>query len=135
MRGFSQGRNRSVARLATRERYRDYMRSSGWFATRDRWEREWHQRNLGPVRCAVCRCEWEARRDDLHHRSYDRFGHEAFDDLVPMCRACHSELHRIIDTSRTWRRMHRALATDLVLTKMREMPRPRPPKPQKGRAE
>jgi hypothetical protein len=39
--------------------------------------------------CAVC---WDPHVD-LHHKTYRRLGEELLDDLVPLCRDHHDELH------------------------------------------
>jgi 5-methylcytosine-specific restriction endonuclease McrA len=30
---------------------------------------------------------------DVHHRTYERFGHEDVDDLTVLCRTCHDLFH------------------------------------------
>ncbi len=69
-------------------------------------------------RCLVCGVEW-ALCDDLHHRTYERLGSEACRDLIPLCRSCHGALHRMLETDRSWRRLNRAQATDLIVGKLR----------------
>jgi hypothetical protein len=95
------------------------MASPAWFARRQQWLAEWTARHGGERRCLVCGTAWSLRRDDLHHRSYDRLGHEAHGDLIPLCRACHRALHRVIESDRSWRRLDRAQATDLIVTTLR----------------
>jgi hypothetical protein len=56
---------------------------------------------------------------DLHHRNYDRLGHERFDDLIPLCRACHEQLHRTLESTPAWRRMGRAQASDVIIARLR----------------
>ena len=57
--------------------------------------------------------------DDLHHRSYSRLGHEGSRDLIPLCRNCHMALHRVLEFDRSWRRLDRAQATDLIVKALR----------------
>jgi hypothetical protein len=69
--------------------------------------------------CAACGGRWTLRNGDLHHRNYDRLGHERFDDLIPLCRACHEQLHRILECTPAWRRMGRAQASDVIVARIR----------------
>ncbi len=67
--------------------------------------------------CAVCGGCWTLRNGDLHHRNYERLGRERFDDLMPLCRACHEHLHRILESTPAWRRMGRAQASDVIIAR------------------
>jgi len=69
--------------------------------------------------CAACGGRWTLRNGDLHHRDYDRLGHELFDDLFPLCRACHERIHRILESTPAWRRMGRAQASDVIIARIR----------------
>jgi len=41
------------------------------------------------------RCEWcDAPATDVHHRTYERLGHELPIDLQVLCRECHREADR-----------------------------------------
>jgi len=64
---------------------------------------------------------WSLRRGDLHHRSYDRVGHEANGDLIALDRACHTQLHRILDSNPAWRRAGRPQATDVIVARLRRV--------------
>ena len=66
----------------------------------------------------VCLRTWTLS-DDLHHASYDQLGHEPNTDLVPMCRACHQALHRVLDRSGHWRTMPRRTATVQIIAALR----------------
>ena len=33
----------------------------------------------------------------MHHKTYDRLGAEHLDDLSPVCRACHTAIHKFYD--------------------------------------
>lgn len=109
----------SLGRLRRRVAYRDYMASAEWFARRQRWATEWAAGHGNEPRCLICGTVWSLRHDDLHHRGYDRLGHETHGDLIPLCRACHRALHRVLETDRSWRRLNRAQATDLIVTTLR----------------
>lgn len=41
--------------------------------------------------CQVC----GETASDVHHLTYDRFGHEDFGDLVSLCRKCHQKAEEI----------------------------------------
>lgn len=82
-----------------------YMTSPAWWARRRRWQAEEEARTGQPVTCAVTREPWDPDRDDMHHITYARLGHEAHDDLVPLTRAAHERLHRLIDTKPALRRL------------------------------
>src|SRR4051794_25491132 len=64
--------------------YGEYLRSEEWYETRERY------RESGlPQTCVVC----FDPNVDLHHKSYIRLSREHLDDLVPLCRHHHEELH------------------------------------------
>jgi len=105
----------STGRLARRAVYCDYMSSPRWFALRERWVRDWMTRHGVEPCCLICCAPWLLGRDDLHHRTYARLGHERCRDLIPLCRPCHGALHRVLESDRSWRRLDRAQATDLIV--------------------
>ena len=81
------------------------LRSPAWFDRRRAWFRSVVQRGQVVV-CLVCR---EAGPVDLHHTSYDGVRQEssgewvageADEDLMPLCRGCHEDLHRELDRRR-----------------------------------
>jgi 5-methylcytosine-specific restriction endonuclease McrA len=105
----------SKGRFVRRACYGAWMASAEWRRTREAWLAA-HLTGYGrPPTCAVCGSEWTLRRGDLHHRSYDRIGHERFADLVPLCRGCHDLLHLVLESIPAWRRLGRARATDLIV--------------------
>jgi len=67
--------------------HRRYMRSPAWKA-----------RRLAAIKRAGWRCEtcgrvdFDERRYQVHHRSYDRLGCEAPRDLLALCKQCHKKL-------------------------------------------
>lgn len=63
--------------------YDEYLRSAHW----QRLRRQFKSRD---ARCYLCR----SRRFELHHRTYERLGCEVIDDLVPLCRWCHKDVHK-----------------------------------------
>lgn len=55
----------------------------------------WRQRRLKALtwaehRCQVCNAD---NRLEVHHRTYERLGHERDADLVVLCRDCHGLFH------------------------------------------
>lgn len=38
---------------------------------------------------------------NIHHMTYERLGNEDFNDLVYLCKDCHSNLHKAIDTEKS----------------------------------
>jgi len=108
----------SVGRQRRRTEYGSYMSSPAWFAERERWLAAWTAVH-GEPRCMVCDRPWTLRTGDLHHRTYARLGHEQHSDLVPLCRICHTELHRLLESAPGWRRMPREQATDALIAVLR----------------
>lgn len=64
--------------------YSDYLQTDHWHAVRNAaLERAGHA-------CQVCNSK---ERLDVHHRTYQRIGHEQDADVVVLCHACHSRFH------------------------------------------
>jgi hypothetical protein len=69
---------------STRERYALYLQS-----------KQWHEKSLvvkqrDRFRCVAC---YSKSALQVHHNTYERWGNEAFDDLVTVCRECHARIH------------------------------------------
>lgn len=108
----------SRKRLESRARYAGYMDAPAWYRRRERWLSEWVEATgVDPV-CAACGGEWTLRTGDLHHRTYARLGRESWRDLMPLCRPCHAELHRIMEGDASWRRLGREQASDLIVARL-----------------
>lgn len=95
----------SLGRRGDATYLRGYLKSPAWFARRRAWFRSVEQRGQVVV-CLVCR---EAGPVDLHHTSYEGVRQEssggwvageADEDLMPLCRSCHEDLHRELDRRR-----------------------------------
>ena len=93
------GRKRGAARAE----YAGYIASDAWRARKIRYYEDIRAAGFVPV-CQVCGV---SRGLDLHHLSYDGVRRvasgvwvsgEADEDLIPLCRADHEELHRVLDT-------------------------------------
>jgi hypothetical protein len=119
MRDARSGIRWSTGRVARRGQYAAYIQSDDWFRRRERWYTD-HVTTTGqPPVCAVCDRVWTLSRGDLHHRTYDRLGHEHHADLTPLCRADHGSLHDLWDSSPSWRRLGRAQATAGIISILR----------------
>lgn len=70
------------------ERYRRYMQSRQW----PRKKLEWKQNSGRPYICVVCE---DRRGVQLHHVSYQNFGNEKLEDLEPLCKVHHAQIHTL----------------------------------------
>lgn len=97
----SQGRDRH------RAFYARYIESAAWFRRREVWaEAEAERISPAPILCrGGCGTLWRVSVDDLHHCDYARLGNEAHEDLWAMCRSCHTALHQVLESSRSWRKL------------------------------
>lgn len=64
--------------------YKQYLGSEHWEELKEQY-----RRSRLPQKCLVC----FSPNVDLHHKSYRRLGAERTEDLVPLCRDHHDELH------------------------------------------
>ena len=71
--------------------YNDYLNSPHWKEFRRRYSL-----SSRPQSCLVC----HSVQIELHHVHYTRVGHESLNDVMPLCRSHHNELH-------TWLKEHR----------------------------
>jgi 5-methylcytosine-specific restriction endonuclease McrA len=112
----SAGRHKMVGQDVRRDFYDHYITSDRWRARREAWA-AWQRERLSgePIRCYSCREVWALERDDLHHCDYDRLGAEANEDLWPLCRPCHENLHQLLRLFPSYRRMPRRQANTLAL--------------------
>jgi hypothetical protein len=65
--------------------YRLYMKSSIWKQVKERIKQIYN------YKCKFCGSSNELH---VHHRTYDRLGHEYIDDLVVYCHHCHYEIEK-----------------------------------------
>lgn len=110
---------RDARRAAFRRRYERYINSPRWWRRRERWLTDHLDYAGRPPVCAICDRNWTLA-DDLHHITYATLGHERHQDLVPMCRTCHEDLHQILDLSKHWRSMTRVTATHQLVALLRQ---------------
>lgn len=74
----------------TWKQYVKYIKSNEW---------KWKRRVLGRLRgykCEICGVDCKESGWQVHHLTYERFGHEKFSDLMLVCPKC----HRIMDAER-----------------------------------
>ena len=109
----------SRSRLRRREAYASWMASRVWLSRRQAWREAWVAAHGTEPRCVACGGPWSLSHGDLHHRSYDRLGAERDCDLIPLDRACHDRLHRILESTPAWRRLGREHATDVIVARLR----------------
>ena len=64
--------------------YKEYIQSDGWKVRRLR------ALALAENRCQVCN---SPNAPQVHHRTYERLGHERDADLIVLCRDCHRLFH------------------------------------------
>jgi hypothetical protein len=64
--------------------YSEYIKSDGWKIRRLR------ALALAENRCQVC---YSPARLQVHHRTYERLGHERDADLIVLCHDCHRLFH------------------------------------------
>lgn len=64
--------------------YKEYIQSDGWKVRRLR------ALALAENRCQVCN---SPNAPQVHHRTYERLGHERDADLIVLCRDCHKLFH------------------------------------------
>lgn len=72
--------------------YDKYINSGEWDAKKREFWDFYKKRNC------YC-CDSSSKPLDVHHRSYDYFGNERMQDLVPVCRECHVFIHSIFKKS------------------------------------
>ena len=95
------------------------MTSQQWLQRRRQWLAEWTDHFACRPVCMVCDTAWTLDHGDLHHRNYDRLGHERWTDLIPVCRACHDHIHTLWDATPAWRRIGRSQATVGIISRLR----------------
>lgn len=128
----------SLTRTGSSEYSRGYLKSPAWHERRRQWFEDCRQAGFEPV-CQVCEMtKAQLGGLDLHHLSYEGVSRElrtrrwvaAEDDadLMPMCRWCHQDLHRIMDRGRDYYGWDRTRATITILTGLRQRLRHDPAK-------
>ena len=78
-----------TARMAQAERlralpYGEYLKTAHWQKLRQAKLRE------ADDRCSICNGR---ERLQVHHRTYEHLGNEAWDDLTVLCDGCHGTFH------------------------------------------
>lgn len=71
--------------------YERYIHSAAWRKIADQ------RRDADEHICPVCGGE----ATEVHHLTYEHFGHEPMDDLVSLCKKCHTQAERFYDPAIT----------------------------------
>lgn len=119
----------SLTRTGNTAYRQGYSRSPAWFARRDRWFEDFRAHTGQDPACYVCEMtKTQLGSLDLHHVSYQgvRRGprnrwvaDERHEDLVPMCRWCHDDLHGRLDDGKTYYGWSRDTATFRIIADLR----------------
>lgn len=107
MRELSPWARKSQGRSTHRAFYAGYITSAAWYRRREQWAKD-EEARIAPAQIMCrggCGKPWRVDRDDLHHCDYRSLGDEAHEDLWAMCRTCHTQLHDLLESSRSWRRL------------------------------
>lgn len=91
-------RNQSMPKEALKMNFTARLQSLGFntykeYLASDHWSEFSKSYRQSPDTPKVCRC-CGFNSFQLHHKTYERLGNESFDDIAPMCRYCHKELHK-----------------------------------------
>ena len=81
--------------IVGREQYRAYLASPAWqVKRRNKINRDgdWVIRDLGVLRGECCQASVHVDDVEIHHRTYQRIGNEAYGDLMIVCSRCHQRL-------------------------------------------
>ena len=100
----------SQRRLQRRAGYAAWMSSPDWLARRRAWYEQSTRRYGNEPTCQICGKPWSLRDGALHHRSYQRLGHEADSDLL---------LHQILESNPAWLKAGRPYAADQIIARLR----------------
>lgn len=121
-------RRLSNSRTGSTAYSKGYLKSPAWHARRRMWFDDCRAAGYEPA-CQVCEMTMTQLGSlDLHHVSYEGVGrgernrwvaNEADQDLMPMCRVCHQDLHRIMDRGRDYYGWERENATVSIIVTLR----------------
>jgi hypothetical protein len=64
--------------------YQEYLKTAHWKLLSEKVKRR------AKYRCQLCNAEGVL---NVHHRTYERRGHEQLKDLICLCRQCHAKFH------------------------------------------
>ena len=90
--------NDSIAYL--HDQYREYIVPAKLPSARERYalylrSKQWHEKALIVKQRDnyLCACCCSSKCLEVHHKTYERWGNERYDDLMTVCRACHARIH------------------------------------------
>lgn len=67
--------------------YFQYTNSEHWKQVRNRFYKRLNHKS----QCEACKSK---KKLNLHHKTYERIGHEKLSDLALLCNLCHRRVHR-----------------------------------------
>lgn len=71
--------------------YDEYLQSEHW----QRFRKKFFKAKKIKKTCYLCRkSNWDV---ELHHRTYERLGKERLNDVIPVCRRHHEQLHNLLN--------------------------------------
>lgn len=112
------------------ESYRDYLASEHWQKVKKAfYNSSLCKRFDQNAACDSCERIMARNNLHLHHKTYERLGHERLTDFSLVCENCHSKIHKLFDSSTLslWdaterilnRRISHKVNSDLLLTRRR----------------
>jgi len=69
--------------------YKEYLRTNHWLDVRRR------ALNRANNKCQLC---YNENKLQVHHKTYERRGHEHNSDVIVLCEKCHKKFHDILDS-------------------------------------
>lgn len=123
----------SNTRTGSKAYSKGYLRSPAWHARRRKWFEDFEAQSGVEAFCYSCertKAHTPNKSLDLHHVSYDGVtgppevprwtANEKHEDLVPMCRDCHRDLHRRMDRGKDYYGWSRERATFTIIARQRQ---------------
>jgi hypothetical protein len=105
------GRQNKVANVTKPPEYDQYINSAQW-------------RNISALMKKIAgnkcvHCQRSSSKLEVHHLTYERFGHERMTDLVVLCEACHeaADKKRVAEREARGRKARGDAAYDTYMTK------------------
>lgn len=68
-----------------------YLQSDNWKLLKEKYRSDISRKQ----ECWGCGISHKIKAHDFHHLHYDSFKCETLDDIIPVCRSCHSEIHAL----------------------------------------
>jgi len=65
--------------------YNEYLRTADWKSRKEKFKKLWGNK------CVMC---GEEKGISMHHLNYDCLGKEKMQDIMPLCKKCHFDVHK-----------------------------------------